>query len=1614
MTSETQPNLQSRANRRSIVLLVLMVTTLVGSVVGLWQFSKKSTQNNQQSIQAAENAQLERDARRLFQQAEQLQSKAKRTRNLDLLKSSTRLVDQIDEMLKSVPAESPIHQQNTNLREAIVDVKKTIQALAELEDANIITLSVRTNNLFPASLAEKAFTDILEKYGIDPNQENALDALANVRDEGLRRELAFGLDLWSTLPDVSEAKRARLQRFARQLDRDPWRLKLRQLLQDSTKNQEAIITLSRSVNLSQLSVTDLHLLSHALSRVNASGEQTALLNKVVLQFPDDFWLRLQLTCLSEQHLLATLTLRPQNPWLKVFIASHLLKYDRSLEARYLAQSAFEQADFPRPPQLEKLLQSKAGNPSEIVARSFPDEDLSKALEKLQSKNEVQSYTHQLTMGAIKLLLHDTKNAAKSLERAIQLAPLSAEAHGLAGVAHRQLDNDSLAKARLQEAVRLRKDYLWAWKELGNLLRTKGYWALASSALEQAQRLDKDDVTLQVERGILHLQQLQLQEAIPLLTNALKKDPKLLEARLRLAQAFLLQGKRGEGLKTIQSVTMLHPNEVNAHLALAQYSLWSGQPKEAIDAVKEALKLNAESPQGNLLLAQAYRDQQQLDEALKACETAMAQAKDDALLYHERGRIKQLQGQLVEAKKDYQRAWNLKPDEVQFQRSILGCSEQLVNRSPEDENLLYRFSLLARKLGFLESASYHLRALIQQAPVHILGLLELGSILLEVGTPDPAAFVLQSAVRLRNPQAFALLTRAYLELGKLGEAGNLLAQAKQIGLFEHPQINKELSQFQEVLKRLKKVEPALAQALRREPVKLSVSEKLDLARLASFRNYHYLAARLISEMVHEDESLLQGPALLRNESGRFQAMTSLLRAGTGQGGDALPITQKMKMQPFRRLALQWFQDEFNEVRSQWETGNSQVRADLQRQLRTWLADQRLIAIKNAAILQIVPEQEQQSWSRLWHEITLLAFQSVDPRRAPSPVSIVNQASGFIRFGYMSEALSILREGEKVWPDDASLQYQIADALIRQKKWEEGLTILRKVIELSPLHVETRATLGTALGELGQLAEAEKVLREAVTLDGGFYSARKHLAIALTMQNKMPEAVAQCKEMLKLRPNDADTWQRLASLQLFSKGPKEATEAFRQLLTIYPDSPAAQNQLLSTLRHALRENPQDPNRHLELAQAYQEQNYLHLAAHHYRELLKLEDSLPGIAGRLGAVLWKMGNTSEALTQMDAETKARPILENVTQLALAYLSEGDITKARETYERAMKLAGINEAVRAQLAPYIEQCRRFQLWETKLSQWKEDSELPDDQIQLFELIVVSYLKKHYAKASRWTAILFKKYPQTQNMTWHQDRWRYLAACASVLAGCGQDQSGATFTSAERATLREQGYRWMQEEQQVLHETIPQSVQARAMLQQHGRLWLCDRRLRCVRHSQELSKIPESEQRKWQAFWIRMIEASHPARNWPANAPSLERAAIAQAYSRFGFHRQGENAFKQVALSENYDTYAIYHAATGMLLSMHEPTVDVEPLSGEQQRRWYVQALEWMREEASSIEQRVSTGGTTTAFALFRLRKWKQDPNFFWIRDSDARKKLSTSIRKQCDEFWGKVDELIHRYQMK
>lgn len=259
-------------------------------------------------------------------------------------------------------------------------------------------------------------------------------------------------------------------------------------------------------------------------------------------------------------------------------------------------------------------------------------------------------------------------------------------------------------------------------------------------------------------ALLHLDQNQPAQAIPLLNKAVSLDPKHREAQVRLSQLMAATGDKNlveRASAEAQQLVGASPKDVESLNLLAMTEVKSGKPFDATRHLEEALKImpgNLKAAANLATLKIVQRDFDGAEKALKDAQAAMPQSPKPLIAL---GRFYILMRKPAEAEQQLQLALKMTPNDAATVRDL---------------------AQLSATQGKFAEAAQRFQQLSKLPPAE--NRLVYGDFLFEQGKQADAAAEFGRLLKAdsKDREAWLRLTKVYLTMGRRSDAERLNAEA----------------------------------------------------------------------------------------------------------------------------------------------------------------------------------------------------------------------------------------------------------------------------------------------------------------------------------------------------------------------------------------------------------------------------------------------------------------------------------------------------------------------------------------------------------------------------------------------------------------------------------------------------------------------------------------------------------------------------------------------------------------------------------------------------------------------------------------------------------------------
>jgi serine/threonine-protein kinase len=558
--------------------------------------------------------------------------------------------------------------------------------------------------------------------------------------------------------------------------------------------------------------------------------------------------------------------------------------------------------------------------------------------------------------------------------------------------------------------------------------------------------------------------------------------------------------------------------------------------------------------------------------------------------------------------------------------------------------------------------------------------------------------------------------------------------------------------------------------------------------------------------------------------------------------------------------------------------------------------------------------------------------------------------------LDEAIRFFTAAVALRPNAAGAHGNLGVALAAKGRLDEAIAEFHEAIRLNKKDFVAHYNLGiTLLKDKARLDEAIAEFHEAIRLKKDFHGAHNSLGGALACKGDLDGAIAEFWKAIHIKKDFPEAHSNLGGALAAKGRPDEAVTACREAIRLKKDYAPAHYNLASALRRksqideaiaecmvAIHLDKEDARAHLIFGNVLMERGRLDEAIAQIQEAIRLKKDLAEAHNSIGNALHKKGRLDEAIT---AHRQAIAIKKDYARahhnLANDLHLKGRLDEAIAEYREAIAIKNDYAEAHGNLGVVLIRVGRFaealaaikraHELGSKNPQWervaerlvKLDAKLAKvlngevKPADVGELLVLAQMcqehKGFYRAAFRFYADAFVELPKLVDDPQHQ--YRYNAACAAALAGCGQGKDAAELDDKEKRRLRDQALAWLRADLELFEQQLRVSMIERLAHAQK------DPDFKSVRDS--LCTLPGSERAAWRKLWADTDQLLKQARG-SISQTTLQGVLTDKA--RQQFHDQQSQAGKEYVIdmtSSAFDTYLKLLDPKGKLLAEND---DIAP----------------------------------------------------------------------------------------
>ncbi|HLJ93950.1 MAG TPA: tetratricopeptide repeat protein [Gemmataceae bacterium] len=176
--------------------------------------------------------------------------------------------------------------------------------------------------------------------------------------------------------------------------------------------------------------------------------------------------------------------------------------------------------------------------------------------------------------------------------------------------------------------------------------------------------------------------------------------------------------------------------------------------------------------------------------------------------------------------------------------------------------------------------------------------------------------------------------------------------------------------------------------------------------------------------------------------------------------------------------------------------------------------------------------------------------------------LKRAQTFLETGRVPQAVTLLQQLVRQYPNSASCWLTLGRALGRQRQWPASEQALKRATQLAPDNSEIQVQLGIALFFEGN-ANAEAAFHKAIQLQPDCAPAYYNLGLCLIKRRDVTAAIEAFRTAVRLQPDLADAYIGLGSQLVLQGQLPDAIRQLRRAVELHPADPRAQQLLKQAL-------------------------------------------------------------------------------------------------------------------------------------------------------------------------------------------------------------------------------------------------------------------------------------------------------------------------------------------------------------------------------------------------------------------------------------------------------------------
>ena len=643
---------------------------------------------------------------------------------------------------------------------------------------------------------------------------------------------------------------------------------------------------------------------------------------------------------------------------------------------------------------------------------------------------------QIDLGNLLLAGRRVDEAEKRAQIVLAMHPDNADAHALLANTKAARGQNDVALQEIRKAIELSPQHPQFQTNLGMFLQNAKQYAEAEAAYKKAVELDPKSSSMLVTLASFYASQQRWTDGEQTLEKAVQIDPRSPQPRVALARLYMMQQKKDRAEQVLAEAKKALPDKPEGYRLLGDFYLSTGQTERALSEYASLLQEH----KNDLTLIKIYisvlLQENRIDEASRLTDEILKSNSKDVEALIAKGRI------LIVRRKG--------SDAIQ-------PLESAIKSEPDNAAAHYFLALAADQTGDTTRRENELREAVRLQPNFTEAQAALGTVALRKGDWETLRSTAEAVLKTqpRSPQGYIMRAIAEASRKDVANAEADFKRAIEVAP-DNPVGYLRLGEFNLSQHRYQQADQLLEQALARDPnsaqamqslIASGVTQKLPTSRLmarlhaqiakAPNNSAFYVLLGSLEAQTRDFPNAVQhlqkALDLDKNNSAAF-AMLAQVQSASGASQQAI-ATYNL-----------WIQKNPKDVRPYILLGS------LEELNHNWQKAQQMYQ----KALDISPDYpvaaNDLAYSMLEHggntDVALSLAQVARRGMQDSPNSADTLAWAYYHKGAYGMAVDLLQDATKKAPDNATYQYHLGLAYLRQNQRAQAKEHLQKALQLDP--------------------------------------------------------------------------------------------------------------------------------------------------------------------------------------------------------------------------------------------------------------------------------------------------------------------------------------------------------------------------------------------------------------------------------------------------------------------------------------------------------------------------------------------------------------------------------------